>query len=56
MRRFSVLLIRLLGTRRYLKIPRRWRRSLGMVCGEDFTDLNAVLRRLRDAQRREGKP
>jgi hypothetical protein len=55
-RRFSVLLIRLLGTRRYLRIPQRWRRSLGMVCGQDFSEVNAALRRLRDAQRREGNP
>ncbi len=45
----STLLIWCLGTRLYLKIPQRCRRRLGLVCGEDFSDINALLKRLQEA-------
>ena len=47
MKQLSRFLIWCLGTRRYLRIPQRWRRRLGMVCGEDMSDINDLLKRLR---------
>ena len=49
MRRLSYLLIRLLGVSLYCRIPQRLRRSLGMVCGEDFSDINTLLHELHQA-------
>jgi len=58
MKRFSLLLIRLIGFPRYRRIPWRWRKRLGMIAGEDFTAMRASLEsirvalgRLREAQR-----
>ena len=48
MKRFSSLLIRLLGPGLYLKIPQRLRRRWGMICGEDMSDINELLRQIRD--------
>ena len=42
----SRFLIWLLGMRGYLRIPQRVRRRLGLVCGEDMSDLNGMLRDL----------
>ena len=44
----SCLLARLIGSRIYLKIPQRLRRSLGMLCGEDMSDLNEMLRKIQN--------
>jgi len=46
---FSRLLIRALGAPLYLRIPRRVRSRLGMVCGDDFADINATLAAMRVA-------
>ena len=56
MRAVSRLLIRLIGTRLYLRIPQRWRRRLGMVCGEDLSDINDLSRQLQARARSEGQP
>lgn len=46
----SRVLIRVVGTRNYLRIPRRLRHRLGMVCGDDHADLKALLRQLQAAR------
>lgn len=48
MRWLSGVLIPSMRIRRYLRLPRRWRRRLGMLCGEDMSDLNAIHQRILD--------
>ena len=47
--RFRGLVIWVIGARLFLRIPYRWRRRFGLAGGEDFSDLLALLERLRAA-------